>query len=224
MTYSNKLKLCPLTFDFGTNFSDVYTGDGWMTGVPAPATIDDGTFSFDVQGVGTLNTPIGYFNNVYRVYYEEEFSVKSDFMGTGSPVTIITVTEYGYEYWKAGVTKPILTFYSTNITDMGGGNTTEKAARYQKKLTPDGIGSVNETSQLNCSMAPNPASDRVHLQLASGTISKVEVFDMVGKLVLSNQSESNLLTLDISALESGLYSVRVTADDHSVSVQKLIKR
>jgi hypothetical protein len=223
MVYSNKLKLCALPFDFGTAFTDTYTGTGWMTGVPAPASLDDGTYSFDVQGKGTLVLPIGYFNNVMRVYYEESFSVKAD-IGTGTPMTIFTITEYGYEYWKAGVTKPILTFYSTNTTDFSGGNSTTKAARYQKKLTPDGTGSINESASLNCFMSPNPATDKLQLQLATGSIAQVDIYDMIGQLVLSSRPAATFVSLDITSLESGMYSVRITSDNEQVVMQKLIKK
>ena len=41
-----------------------------MTGLPDTTIIDNGTYSFDVDGSGTLILPQGYFNDVYRVYYE----------------------------------------------------------------------------------------------------------------------------------------------------------
>ena len=221
--YSNKLKLCQLPFEFGDDYTDTYAGNGWMTGVPNPVTIDDGSFYFEVQGVGTLRMPSGYWDSVFRVYYEEEFSVKTD-LGIGSPVTVLTINEFGYEYWKPGVVKPILTYYSTNITDLGVGNTTEEAARWQKWLTPDGTNpsSIAEVSREEITVSPNPANDLVKVSISSGMINKVEMIDMLGKTMFSKDVAAHVVSINVSSYRSGIYFIRIWNDQNQLTTRKLV--
>jgi len=212
-----------LPFQFGDNYTDAYAGTGWMIGLTNPAYIDDGDFSFDVQGVGKLRLPVGYFDSVFRVYYEEEWSLKSD-LGLGSPTTILSLSEFGYEYWKAGVTKPILTYYNTTIDDMMGGHDVEEAVRYQKRLTPDGPNSGIAAQDITSKLAvyPNPAGDMVSILLSDQNISKIEWIDMVGKTVFVSEVDAQGIKMDVSSFERGVYFIRITGNHGEVCVQKLV--
>ena len=82
LPYNNNLKLYQLPFQFGTSFNDAYTctlGSIDIGGTPYPAIIDNGAYTTDVDGSGTLKLPAGRFDNVYRISYTETFTIKSDF-------------------------------------------------------------------------------------------------------------------------------------------------
>jgi choice-of-anchor B domain-containing protein len=81
--------------------------------------------------------------------------------------------------------------------------------------------SVNENElELDLSMTPNPASDYFNIQLKETILSQVEVFDVSGKQVLNmDQFNSNKGIIDISALENGIYFVRI----NSSITKKIIK-
>lgn len=71
------------------------------------------------------------------------------------------------------------------------------------------------------SIYPNPAKD--NLNFASNvTIEKVEIFNLLGQNVLSNQA-SNIETLNISHLTKGNYVVKVTTANNESQNFKLIK-
>ena len=63
------------------------------------------------------------------------------------------------------------------------------------------------SSDVDISIYPNPAYQNLYLTIENGAIGKVDVFDPLGKKVLSASSETNLLELDISKLSKGLYFI-----------------
>lgn len=111
MPYNNELKMYTLPFDFSSVMTDDYTcTNGWIVsgGTPMPATITDGTFSAEATGKGKLRLPAGTYNDVFRVYYEESFTIAINMMGM--TMNMAKIEEYGYEYWQAGEVKPILVY------------------------------------------------------------------------------------------------------------------
>lgn len=69
-------------------------------------------------------------------------------------------------------------------------------------------------------LMPNPASEHV---LVSGDYTRLEVWNLQGGLVLGRESSGNE-TIDVSALPSGMYIVKVMQDNGEVSVHKLMIR
>ncbi|GGK10679.1 hypothetical protein GCM10007962_01000 [Yeosuana aromativorans] len=69
-------------------------------------------------------------------------------------------------------------------------------------------------------MYPNPAKGLVYLNSAN-KISKVTIFDISGKLVLTTSRLSNN-AINVSALKSGLYLLKIEDINQSKGVQKLI--
>jgi hypothetical protein len=223
MVYDNKLKLYQLPFQFGTTFTDSYTGWGFMTGLPDTTIIDNGSYSFDVDGSGTLILPQGYFNDVYRVYYEETFGLKYD-LGLGSPMTVASIDEFGYEYWKAGHVKPLLIYYSTSTTDnIQGGTTTTIAVKYDKLAMPDGTVSIEENLVSQISVNPNPCNEWA---VVSTPFSKAffELSDMSGRIVMGRLLDQEETRIDLSALKAGIYMAKVTSAEGHTSVTKLLVR
>ena len=82
--------------------------------------------------------------------------------------------------------------------------------------------SVDEEEFLEFLMYPNPASDIVTFETPAGNkISKVEVFDALGKQIFLNLTEEN--TMDVSDLSSGYYLVSISTDKAEIT-KKLIKK
>ena len=67
-------------------------------------------------------------------------------------------------------------------------------------------------------LMPNPASDHV---LVSGQYSRLELWSVQGNLVMSMESAGDE-ELDVSALPSGIYFLRVSGLDGQLSVHKLV--
>lgn len=68
---------------------------------------------------------------------------------------------------------------------------------------------------------PNPASDVFNVT-ASETLTAITVYDILGKIVLTQNLESNLAQIDISTLSSGQYLAKVATVD-ATQVIKLVK-
>lgn len=70
-------------------------------------------------------------------------------------------------------------------------------------------------------MYPNPTTNVLNIESES-TIEKVEVHNILGQQVISNTPNSELVTLDITSLQSGIYIVKTTIEG-IVSSSKFIK-
>ncbi|TXG36062.1 T9SS type A sorting domain-containing protein [Seonamhaeicola maritimus] len=80
--------------------------------------------------------------------------------------------------------------------------------------------SAKDFNKVDFVMYPNPASKTVYLESAQ-RISKVSVFDITGKQVLTSSKLSNN-ALNVSALKSGLYLLQVEDANQSKGIKKLI--
>ena len=78
----------------------------------------------------------------------------------------------------------------------------------------------------NFEMYPNPANATIQLSLydANDTIKKVNVYDLLGKQIMSFTSDVSIQTLDVSSLTSGIYVVEITTESNLIAVKKLVKK
>lgn len=95
-------------------------------------------------------------------------------------------------------------------------------------ITGDVGTTVTEAAPAGFSLRPNPAEDQVTITWdgAEG-MARVEILDVAGRLVQSGQFATNAgasITLDLSeGISSGLYTVRVTADNLRAEQRLLVK-
>lgn len=70
---------------------------------------------------------------------------------------------------------------------------------------------------------PNPANNEVTIQFGEQTVS-VNIFDIKGKVVISSGMASNsILTLNISALNKGMYLVQITNNEDIIIKQLIVE-
>ena len=81
---------------------------------------------------------------------------------------------------------------------------------------------VAEAFTLN--MYPNPTNGNLNIRCDNVRIAQVQVFDIFGKLLLTESVNDNSTSLNLSGLASGVYVVRTTSADHSVVTRKVVKR
>jgi hypothetical protein len=98
--------------------------------------------------------------------------------------------------------------YDTNdVTDLGSHSTT--------------LG-MDNFEELEFSFSPNPVhSNQVFFNATSAL--KVEIYSLTGELVINASLNHNTKALDISALNSGLYIVKMSTST-GVNVRKLIRQ
>ena len=79
---------------------------------------------------------------------------------------------------------------------------------------------VDEDEMEIISVYPNPAHDVIYVGANNGlSVQRVEVFNITGQKVMSSAE----LVINVSELESGVYFVRVTADDRMV-IRTIVKQ
>jgi hypothetical protein len=86
--------------------------------------------------------------------------------------------------------------------------------------------SVLENSKVDFSVYPNPASNTVTVQYsnASNTAATIAVYDLQGKQVLKQETsiENNQSRISIASLQSGLYLMKITTADASVTKKLMV--
>lgn len=84
--------------------------------------------------------------------------------------------------------------------------------------------STSDAKLLAFEMFPNPATDILNIQLPTGTTeAQVGVFDYTGRQVNSKKVTINDNQLDVTSLATGMYIIRVSADD-KLGAQRFVKR
>lgn len=88
----------------------------------------------------------------------------------------------------------------------------------------DGIVSLKDVVDFTAvSVYPNPASDVVVVN-SKNTIKNIEVYNTLGQVVLSQEANTNNISLDITNLTQGNYFVKVTTADNVITTQKVVVR
>ena len=86
------------------------------------------------------------------------------------------------------------------------------------------------TSQQRITVHPNPTHDMLRVAVTEGDadIARVEMFDMFGRAIRNSEfkiqnSNTQHFTIDMSAIPSGVYVLRVTLTDGAVRTVKVVK-
>lgn len=84
-------------------------------------------------------------------------------------------------------------------------------------ITGGNTNSINDVSESAVRLYPNPTDGILNVEVDG--LQKVEVIDAIGRIVLS-ENDGNV---DMSKLNNGVYSVRITADGKT-AIKKVVKR
>ncbi len=84
----------------------------------------------------------------------------------------------------------------------------------------EGFTSVSDTEIANFNLYPNPAyNDVVYITTKDNAIKEIKVFDVFGKIVLTDRIRNN--ALDISKLIPGVYVIQVV-ENKKTKTRKLV--
>lgn len=72
-------------------------------------------------------------------------------------------------------------------------------------------------AELSIGIYPNPASDYLFIELNTVETAQIQVYDMKGSLRLSQNIALNNNAIDLSELENGFYSLKITAQNEVLS-------
>ena len=87
---------------------------------------------------------------------------------------------------------------------------------------------VEEYETGNFNVYPNPVGETLHVTIMDGEIGQIEMFDMFGRAIRNSEfkiqnSNTQHFTIDMSAVPSGVYVLRVTLTDGAVRTVKVVK-
>lgn len=100
------LELYPYDFTYGTSIASLYKGEGDTSGFPTK--IEQGQYSFNVDGWGQLRLPHIIYPNALRVHIQESFNLVLYYNGT--PIATVTTTDNSYYWFVDGVKGPVMTY------------------------------------------------------------------------------------------------------------------
>lgn len=76
------------------------------------------------------------------------------------------------------------------------------------KFDPDGELSVSENNLSDLSLFPNPAKDKLYINLTNNYPSEISIYDVTGKLILKKSLKIKSTEIDISYLKKGIYLIQ----------------
>ena len=84
-------------------------------------------------------------------------------------------------------------------------------------------GSLSSTSfqKENSKVFPNPSKGLFSIE--NEAITKIEIFDLAGKMIWENENEINFKSVDLSSQPSGIYICKLTSNNSQIDFVKLIK-
>ena len=85
-----------------------------------------------------------------------------------------------------------------------------------------GVG-VEDVTKEGFSFYPNPASDMVTIRMEESRQYEVNVFDMTGRNVLNSRFDGMEYTMDVNALNSGMYMLQISNGDLRLNKQLIVK-
>ena len=84
---------------------------------------------------------------------------------------------------------------------------------------------VDENNPGTLAMYPNPANEKITLQLTNDLLSSYAIMDMKGSTLLSEEAISGTQkTINVSTLSQGIYLIKVTTENNNSFVKKLVVR
>jgi len=112
-------------------------------------------------------------------------------------------------------------FAAVNASDASGTNQGDVIYKTQLTVNESTVGIAEHFESLVGNVYPNPADGEIRLDVPQNA--EVKVFDNMGRTVISSTTETQILNLDVSALEKGIYFVRISLDG-KFTTRNFIKR
>ena len=186
-----------------------YDAFGHMVNDPWPTPFPAG--GFDLTGVGVIHELI---DSTQLIYYTVTLSANDSIRGSvigsgiyveGSRIEIKAISNEGYRFvdWSDGVTDSVRTIMVISDINL--------VANFAEITGIDDVEAAIE------SLWPNPTADIVNVSV-SRTIEAV-LYDLSGRRVATYTLNEGNNTLDLSALQSGVYMLRTEG-----TVSKIVKR
>jgi alpha-tubulin suppressor-like RCC1 family protein len=201
-------------FDDGNSVALDASGDIYVTGEFVSPTITFGSYTLTNAGSSS--------SDMYFVKYDASGNVLwakgaggTDYDNGNS----VALDASGNSYVTGWFESPTITFGSDTLTNVNAGSEDIFLAKIKGSTT--GIIEINNS--LNISVFPNPATDRITVEISGEMVgSNLSILNVEGQQLINRQITESKTQLDISALPSSVYFVRVT-NNRTVKVGKFVK-
>ncbi len=145
-------------------------------------------------------------------------------LSSGKPTTFAWTFQGGTPASSALQTPPAITYNTpgdynvTLVATSDFGSSTKVKTGY---IHVGGVG-INEHSSAVVSIFPNPVMDIMNIQ-GNSSIKQVQIFNLVGQLVFSQELNSKTVTVNTSAIQTGVYNVKISMDNGTVNKKIVVK-
>lgn len=117
-------------------------------------------------------------------------------------------------------------YFGGNVDIDPGNNVVEISADdgrgFIQKLN-NNLVSVEEINSISWSITPNPANEVTYINLPKDVNNaKIQIIDITGKIISSNQLLNSQYRLDLSSHSAGIYSLNITLENGQLLQRKLI--
>jgi hypothetical protein len=142
---------------------------------------------------------------------------------------VLTASTSATSYtWDSGATTmsitvspTVTTTYTVNVTDV---TTCSSSAVVTVNVST--CTGINEQVAYNVNVYPNPTTGVLNITLTSELTknSTLEIYDAIGKLIVTEVLSNELNTFNLSNLSNGIYTFKVLNNTNMVKLGKLIKQ
>lgn len=144
----------------------------------------------------------------------------------GSDGTFYVIEHYGH-WWSAAEGSATVAWYrrmSYSDSDVGRGSISKEFGFSVRCIYDSEINvNVQESNEYKkIQIYPNPATDKIIINSAETQNAMMQIYDMVGKCVLTSNIKEGTNDIKVSMLPEGIYVVHVSDDNQTYQV-KLIK-
>ncbi len=106
-------------------------------------------------------------------------------------------------------------FIVMSVADGTNANTNSLSGLTDELELKSGV-AVENISEINTKIYPNPATDMIIVELPNAGIYQAEIYNVAGKLLLSNTIEQKS-EIKLSDLSSGIYLLKITGENFTVN-------
>lgn len=159
-----------------------------------------------VDGWGSIVTPYGTFNAL-RIKHEineiDSIMITSAGVSTWYPVPIPLKKEY--EWWTNGEKEPILKIFTYDLNGL------ETISAVEYRDIDRNLGALIALDEDdNFKIYPNPVENVLAIH-SNFTMKDVQIVNVEGEII--SQYDTNVSSLDVSELQSGIYFLKVTTEN-----------
>ena len=193
-------------------------------------------FSVNTTGQSDINIYVDvYGSNTASKYVQLQYTLDgSNWINSGSPTIVPYGTSSSQWVTLTGLipsSSSSFAFRVVSVFDPTTGNTSYSAVnststyaaggalRFDNVKVSSGALSTNQNTKMGLIVYPNPVNNGLlNIQTTNNSVKDVVVYDLLGKQVLST-STSN--TVNVSSLESGIYTMKIKEEDNT-GIMKIV--